>query len=101
MLNSLSSANRTLFQYYVSGLFIIDFENESLRFLFFALTKSFLRAERPCNPASLRIRRTVSGEIEEENVSLICAETFTALKCAFFLNFLIVNLSSRLVKFHG
>jgi hypothetical protein len=93
MLNLLSSANKTLFQY-VWGLFIIDSDKESLSFLFFSLTKTFLRAERPCNPAALLFthRQTVSGEIEIENVSLNSAETFTALKREFFTNFLIVNL---------
>ena len=42
MLNLLSSASRTIFQC-ISGLFITDFANESLSFLFFALTKYFLQ----------------------------------------------------------
>ncbi|GBN68267.1 hypothetical protein AVEN_61637-1 [Araneus ventricosus] len=64
MLNLLSSPNKTLFQY-VLGLFNIDFAKERLSFLFFSLTKNFLRAERPFNPAALRTRRTVSSEIEK------------------------------------
>ena len=51
MLNLLLSANMILFQY-VSGLFIIDFANESLSFLCFTITKNFLWAERQINPAA-------------------------------------------------
>ena len=57
MLNVLSSANRALLQY-VSGLFIIDFANESLSFLVFALTEKFFRTERLCNPATPRSSRS-------------------------------------------
>ncbi|GBL98470.1 hypothetical protein AVEN_111601-1 [Araneus ventricosus] len=86
MLNLLSSANKTLFQYN------IDLAKESLSFLFFALTKNVLRVERPFNPAALKTHRTVSDEIEVENFSLNSAETFKALKRGFFTNYLIMNL---------
>ena len=66
MFSLLSSANRTLFQY-VSGVFFIDFMNESLRDVFFVLTKNFLLVERPFNRAALRTHRKVSRDIEIEN----------------------------------
>ena len=94
MLNLFLSANRTLFQY-VLELLIIDFENERISFRFLTLTKYFLQAKLPFNPVALRIRLTVSGEIEEENLSLNSAETFTALKHRFFTNFLRKNLLSH------
>ena len=56
---------------------MINFMNECLSFLFFALTNNFLGAESPFTPAALRTHRTVSGEIEVENISLNSVVTFT------------------------
>ena len=100
MLNQLLSAYKTLFLY-VQGLFIVDFTNESQSFLFLVLTNNFLWTECPLNPAILRTHRTVSSETEAENCPLNSAVTFTSLKREFFTDFLIINLSSRLVNFLG
>ena len=67
----------------------------TLSSLVFVLTENFLRAERPCNLASLRTRRKVSGEIEVENFSFNSAEIFCSTQSQIFLK----NLLSRLVYF--